>query len=110
MKKRIYRERLAEQDLLDHIDYLTQERPEAAIRFIDAVEQAFDRLAEMPEIGTPRIFSNPRLEGVRLWLVPGFENYLIFYQFIHDEIRVLRILYGSQDIRSIMEEMDEKAP
>ncbi len=107
MTHKVYRERLAEQDLTSHVLYLLEQRPEAALRFIDAVERAFERLSEMPEIGTPRTFDNPRLEGVRLWVVPEFEKYLIFYQFIQDNIRVLRVLHSSRDIQTIMEEADD---
>ncbi len=38
MTHTVYRERLAERDLLEHIAYLSQERPDVAVRFIDAVE------------------------------------------------------------------------
>lgn len=107
MRRRVYPEWLAEQDLLGHIDYLARERPEAASRFVDAIEKAFDQLADMPEIGAPRSFNHPRLKNVRLWHVPNFRKYLIFYQLAHDEIRVLRVLYGSRDIQALMEEMDD---
>lgn len=106
MTHKVYRERLAEEDLTGHVLYLAQERPEAALRFIDAVEKTFERLSEMPEIGAVRTFDNPRLADVRLWPVPDFEKYLIFYQFIQGEIRVLRVLYGSRNIQKIMEETD----
>ncbi len=104
MKYRVYRESLAELDLLEHVDYLAQERPEAVVRFVDAVEHAFDRIAEMPGIGAPRVFSNPRLHGIRLWPVPEFEMYLIFYQFVDEEIRVLRVLHGARDVSAIINE------
>ena len=103
MTHTVYRERLAERDLLEHIAYLSQERPDVAVRFIDAVEQACMQLATMPRMGAPRAFSNPRLKGVRLWPVPGFDKYLIFYQFMNDEIRILRILHGARDIPAILE-------
>jgi toxin ParE1/3/4 len=107
MKRKVYREQLAEQDLTSHVLYLSEQRLEAAMRFVNAVERAFDRLSEMPEIGASRTFDNPRLEGVRLWVVPEFEKYLIFYQFIQDNIRVLRVLHSSRDIQTIMEEADD---
>lgn len=59
MKKRVVRTGLAEVDLLEHLDYIAVNNPDAALRFVDTVEQAFARLAEMPEIGALREFANP---------------------------------------------------
>lgn len=63
MPLRIFLERYAEEDFTGHVDYLAQERPAAALTFIDAIERAFARLAELPEIGSPRAFQNSRLEA-----------------------------------------------
>ena len=97
MSLRIFLERHAEEDFTDHVDYLAQDRPTVALAFIDAVEQAFTRLAELPEIGSPRAFRLSRLEGIRMWPVPQFQNYLIFYRIAGEEIQVLRILHAAQD-------------
>lgn len=107
MRRRVYPEWLAEQDLLGSLDYLAQERPEAASRFIGAIEEAFGQIAGMPEIGAPRSFNHPRLKNTRLWPIPNFRKYLIFYQLAHGEIRVLRVLYGSRDIQALMEKMGD---
>lgn len=104
MSYRVIRERLAEIDLSEHVMYLTRDRPSAALRFIDAVERAFARLAEMPEIGPVRQFRNPRLLGIRMWPVPSFRNYLIFYRIAADEIQILRVLYAARDLESALEE------
>jgi toxin ParE1/3/4 len=100
----VVRERLAEIDLTAHVTYLTRDRPSTALRFIDAVEQAFARLAEMPEIGPVRQFRNPHLLGIRMWPVPGFRNYLIFYRIAADEIQILRVLHAARDLESALEE------
>jgi toxin ParE1/3/4 len=101
---RLYRERLAEQDLFEQTVYLARERPEVALRFVEAVEQACARLAERPLLGTLRTCNSPRLTGVRMWPLPGaFRNYLIFYQFVHDEVRILRVLHGARDIPTLLE-------
>jgi toxin ParE1/3/4 len=100
----VIRERHAEEDLAGQIDYLCSERPWAARRYLRAVEAAFRRLAQMPEVGTPRRFRNPRLKGVRMWSVPGFRNHLIFYRVTGDAIEVLRVLHAARDVRKLLEE------
>jgi len=105
--RRIYKEALAELDLIEHIDYLQdQASAEFALRFIDAVEHALERLTEQPAIGARREFADPRLVGIRMWPVPEFPRYLIFYQHSDDEIRVLRVLHSSRDITSLFSSED----
>lgn len=103
MKRRVVRTGLVEVDLLEHLDYIAVNNPDAALRFVDTVEQAFARLSEMPEIGSLREFANPRLAGVRAWPVPKFSRYLIFYPVTQDSIRILRVLHGARDIPSLLE-------
>jgi toxin ParE1/3/4 len=101
---RVVQERLAEIDLIEHVAYIARGRPSAALRFIDAVEQAFARLADMPEIGPVRQFNNPRLLGIRMWPVPDFRNYLIFYRIAADEVQILRVLHAARALESALEE------
>jgi len=57
--------------------FIAEDDPAAAQRFLDEAEKAFARLAEFPEIGSPRTVSDPSLAGLRLWPVPGFEKFRI---------------------------------
>jgi toxin ParE1/3/4 len=50
---------------------------EAALRFVDAVDAAFRRLADTPEVGRLREFRSPRLAGLRSWPVLGFPKHRI---------------------------------
>ena len=70
----------ARQDLLEIWEFIAWDNIDAADRVRDAAFRAFESLASMPELGTRRKFANPRLKGVRLWPVPGFHQYLIFYR------------------------------
>jgi toxin ParE1/3/4 len=76
--------------------------------FVEAVNAAYGRLADMPGIGVSREYSNPRLKGMRMWPVPGFEKYLIFYRATDTELRVLRVLHGAQDIESLFAPEEEE--
>jgi hypothetical protein len=45
-----------------------------------------------------RVVDNPRLTGMRRWCVRGFDNYLIFYQPLSQDIEVLRVVYATRDL------------
>ncbi len=93
---------VARSDILRQFQYLIeQEAPDAAQRFLEAVERAIDRLLEMPGIGAPQPFLHRHLKNVRAWPVPGFEDIRIYYQETKNGIRVVRVLHGKRDIRRI---------
>lgn len=104
MTRRVVRERFAVRDLRDHVTYLAEENPTVALRFIDAVEHACTQLAAFPEIGPMRHFRHPRLVNIRMWPIPGFQNYLIFYRITTQEIQVLRVLHAVRDLEPLLEE------
>lgn len=103
MKLRVFRARLAELDLTEHVDYLARQNPTAALRFIEAVERAFERLAQNPKLGPLQDFDHPALRTVRRWPIPAFSTYLIFYQITDEGVRVLRVLHGARDIPALLE-------
>jgi toxin ParE1/3/4 len=83
-------------DLAAHVLYLHGEAgPEVATRFIDAVEEALQRLEEFPYIGRARHFRQP---GLRSWMIPGFRRWLIFFLPIKDGIRVYRVIHSAMDL------------
>lgn len=67
----------AESDLIESAMFIAEDNAAAAQRIRDEAEKAFARLAEFPEIGTPRTAFEPTLAGLRLWPVPGFEKFRI---------------------------------
>ena len=79
-----------------------QDAPDAAFRFVDAVEESVRQLLRMPEMGSPREIRNPALEGLRAWPVKEFEEFLIFYVAQEDTLRVVRILHGKRDLDRIL--------
>ena len=83
-------------DLAAHVLYLNREAgPETALRFVDAVEDALNRLEAFPYLGRVRHFRQP---GLRSWMVPGFRRWLIFYMPMQDGIRVYRVIHSAMDI------------
>jgi toxin ParE1/3/4 len=94
----------ADRDLDEHAAFIARDNLEAGRRFYDAAAQAFEQLAMMPEMGSPRIFRNPVLAGIRLWRIPGYEHHLIFYRPIQNGIEVIRVLHSARDIDGILEQ------
>lgn len=70
-------------------------------RFTKAVKAAIDDLAIMPGMGVQRDYDNPAYANMRMWPVPKFSKYLIFYRTAGEFLEVLRVLHGSQDIEAI---------
>lgn len=94
----------AEKDIDSHCEFWGEKSVEKALAFDQAVFETFDRLCEMPLVGTEREFTNPKLIGIRMWFVKGFEKYLIFYQVFGNYIEIVRVLHSAQDTDSILEE------
>ncbi len=55
----------------------------------------------MPGMGVSRKYGNPSFEGMKIWRVPDFEKYLIFYTANEFEIRIIRALHGNRDIENL---------
>jgi toxin ParE1/3/4 len=90
-------------ELDDLAEYLAQSSETAARRLVEAAEETFPKIAQMPEIGSLCHFADPRLQGLRCWPVSGFKNYLIFYRPIEGGIEVLHILHGARDLAAFFE-------
>ena len=71
--------------------------------FIDALEQAFRRIAQHPAVGSPRYAFELRLEGLRAWPLRRYP-YLVFYVEREDHLDVWRVLHAQRDIPAWMQE------
>jgi toxin ParE1/3/4 len=89
------------QDALDIVEYIATDNPEAASRFVPALENTCTQLVALPGMGSVRNFVQEGLQGVRIMPVTGFEHYLIFYSTLRKNIQVLRILHASRDFPTI---------
>ena len=93
----------ARRDIVETAIYLEEQNPDAAMRFLAAVEETLAVLVTMPGIGVARASGHPRLAGLRWLPVHGFEKHLIFYCPVDDGIEVIRVLHGARDIKSMFE-------
>jgi toxin ParE1/3/4 len=110
MSREIILHEEAEYDIIDHAYYLAENSMKTSLRFRKAVRDACEQLAEMPGLGALRDYKNSLLVGLRMWPVPGFQNYLLFYIPREEFVEIVRVLHGAQDIESIFspEEVDSE--
>jgi toxin ParE1/3/4 len=85
-------------------EHIAEDNPDAATRVVEAAYKTFKMRAATPGLGRLRKFRNPRLKGIRSWLVSGFENYLIFYRAVPQGIEVLHVYHGARDIETLLGE------
>ncbi len=93
-------------ELAEIASYFAQYNEATAERFLDNCEATFDLLERFPDSGSPRRFENPELASVRMSLVKGFDEYLIFYVPIADGVRILHVMHSSLDYNRIVDADD----
>src|SRR5438128_12675452 len=85
------------QDALEITAYIGADNPEAAARFVPALEATCAQLLALPGMGSARTFQRKDLKGTRILPVTGFELYLIFYAVSGKSIKVIRVLHAARD-------------
>jgi len=104
VSKRVEKHPRARIDLAEIFCYIASDKLSAAERFLQAAEDAFSKLADMPGMGPEWGSHVAALKGVRFWPIKGFSNYLIFYRRAKEGIEVLRVIHGARDIQRAFEE------
>jgi toxin ParE1/3/4 len=104
-RNRIVRRPAARVDVVEIAVYLgTEATPEIADRFLVALDRACERLAALPQIGSPYRTTNAALRGLRKWPVPSFPNHLLFYQPVPGGVEIVRVLHASRDLIRLLED------
>lgn len=96
-KIEIFVRHAVELDAFGYFQYLNEYNPDAARRFLAAIDQTVEGLALHPLKGRMRKFRGRDLKNIRSWRVDDFENYLIFYRFEKTRLEILRIKHGAMD-------------
>jgi toxin ParE1/3/4 len=93
----------ATRDIEEAFVFIAEGNLDIAVRFLVAVEESLEMMAEHPMIGSSYRFEHEKLADLRIWRVKGFENYLMVYlpQIEFENIRVMRILNSSRDLNAI---------
>ena len=94
----------ADADVVAQYCYIGSQRPAAAERWLEALEQSFERLAEQPLVGTDCQELAPHLGELRRWPVSGFPNYLIFYRLSADTaaLEIVRVFHGARELEECL--------
>jgi toxin ParE1/3/4 len=95
---------LAQDDIDEHALFIAGDNLAAGLRFLDAIDRARDELARHPEIGAVPRFASPALSCLRVWPVPRFEHWLIFYRIDDETLTVVRVIHGARDIPTVLEQ------
>lgn len=81
----------ADRDLREAWKYIARDNESAADSYLDRLWKRLEILCSFPDAGTPRFDLRPKL---RSW---PLERHVAYYEPCEAEIRVIRILHGSQD-------------
>lgn len=90
--------------IADHL--FASATPDIALRFIDAVESAYELLSAHPASGSPRhAHVLPELPvPLRFQPVRHFERILIYYLDLPDGIEVIRVWDAARGLEALLEE------
>ena len=86
---------LAQADLDGIWDHVAADNPTAADRLLERFQETFAILARHPSIGQARDELRP---GLRSFSV---RNYVVYFQFVEDRLRVVRVLHGARDVATL---------
>jgi toxin ParE1/3/4 len=91
MKKLVVSEK-AYDDLLSILRHVARDKPQAAVRLVDTLQQQCEFLARFPESGTKR---DDLAEELRVF---SFRGYGIYFRSLPDRVRIERVLSPGLDI------------
>jgi plasmid stabilization system protein ParE len=87
-------------DLEEIADYIALDSPRQAARVLQSLYARMKEIAKHPNIYRlrPELGTEARLATVG--------NYVILFRIRHDTVRIERVVYGSRDLISILEEIE----
>ena len=83
----------AVRDLEDIFDYISKDRPAAAVSLLDKLDHTISQLADFPEMGVVPKDDRLKRLGYRLLIIA---NYLVFYVIKFETIQIRRIIHGDR--------------
>ncbi len=86
-------------DIIENAEYIAQDDIDAAARFVNAVDEAINLIAKSPGIGVIRKVGKAPV--MRMWVLKGFPNSLVFYRATSTEINVIRVIHSARDFNRI---------
>ncbi|HEX2971955.1 MAG TPA: type II toxin-antitoxin system RelE/ParE family toxin [Tepidisphaeraceae bacterium] len=96
--KQVIRSPQASVDLWEIADLIARDSVDAALRFLDEVDDVLKRLADFPGLGRARDELHPGLRS----LPAG--RYVLFYRVTTDAIELVRVIHGARDLDRLFED------
>jgi len=93
----------AEVDIAGIVHYIAEDNLKAAKEFLVAIDDLCELLMHTPDIGSMRIFQNPKLRGLRVFPLKKFQKYLVFYRVCETTVEIVRVIHGARDCPSFFE-------
>jgi toxin ParE1/3/4 len=79
--------------------YVEKANTEVARRFQNALDNSLVKLSILPDLGRPRHFRHPKLQGLRSFLAEHpFEKILIFYRANENVLDAVRLMHGARNL------------
>ena len=99
MKREVVFRPSAQADLKSLYDYIEQDSPANAARYVEQIEAFCMKLVDFPERGTRR---DDLMSGIR---ITGYRSRVsIAFVVLPDRIEIARILYGGRDVGRAFED------
>lgn len=89
---RLLRRPKALEDVLDAWEYIAEDSPVTADRWVDQLDQQLHLLSTQPMLGRARDELSP---GIRSF---PFGRYVLFYEPLQDGIDLVRVLHAARDL------------
>lgn len=70
----------------------------------ETFQAAFRRLSEFPELGVRRERFLEAAGDVRMWPLPAFPHYTVYYRPTGAGVEIVRILHGARDIPRVFDD------
>ncbi|WP_395742778.1 type II toxin-antitoxin system RelE/ParE family toxin [Prosthecobacter sp.] len=90
-------------DLDEVTNHISQHNPDAAANVRTAILETAQYLEAHAGIGIRPRFSAPRFAGIRFIPANDYPNYLLFYREGMDDVEILRVLHGAQNLPPLFE-------
>jgi len=85
------------QDLRDILEHIANDKPGAALKYVERLEDECWMLARNSEIGSLR---NDLLPNLRCWSVG---SYVVCYRAAADGVEIIRVVHAARDIGRIFQ-------
>jgi len=90
---------IAQNDLLEIVDYLNTLAPQSALAYYDLLLESISSLADMPQRCPLARDTQLRLRGYRTLVV---KNYTVFYVVQGETVEIRRILYAKRQYEALL--------